>query len=101
MSYLNPEQAAVLSHLDGPLLVSAPAGTGKSRLMASPRMLTIYQPRRPRVSPLWQIIHHGWDAFLALNEKFHRKNPRPARSRRRRHRPILPPLWRILVLEYT
>ena len=34
MSYPNPEQAAVLSHLDGTLLVLAPAGTGKTRLMA-------------------------------------------------------------------
>jgi len=34
MSDPNPEQAAVLSHLDGTLLVLAPAGTGKTRLMA-------------------------------------------------------------------
>jgi len=34
MNYPNPEQAAVLSHLDGTLLVLAPAGTGKTRLMA-------------------------------------------------------------------
>jgi len=34
MSYPNHEQAAVLSHLDGTLLVLAPAGTGKTRLMA-------------------------------------------------------------------
>ena len=34
MSDFNQEQAAVLSHLDGTLLVLAPAGTGKTRLMA-------------------------------------------------------------------
>jgi len=34
MSYPNPEQAAVLGHLDGTLLVFALAGTGKTRLMA-------------------------------------------------------------------
>jgi DNA helicase-2/ATP-dependent DNA helicase PcrA len=34
MSYPNQEQAAVLSHLDGTLLVLAPAGTGKTRIMA-------------------------------------------------------------------
>ena len=34
MSDPNQEQAAVLSHLDGTLLVLAPAGTGKTRLMA-------------------------------------------------------------------
>jgi hypothetical protein len=39
----------------------------------------IYQPRRPRASPLWQIIHHGWDAFLAHYEKFHRKTLGPLR----------------------
>ncbi len=34
MSYPNQEQAAVLSHLHGMLLVLAPAGTGKTRIMA-------------------------------------------------------------------
>jgi len=34
MTYPNPEQAAVLNHLHGTLLVLAPAGTGKTRLMA-------------------------------------------------------------------
>jgi hypothetical protein len=37
----------------------------------------IYQPRSPRASPLWQIVHHGWDAFLAHYEKFHRKTLGP------------------------
>lgn len=40
-------------------------------------MLSVYQPRRPRASPLLQIIHHGWDAFLTLYEKFHRKSLGP------------------------
>jgi hypothetical protein len=35
---------------------------------------SIYQPRRPRASPLWQIIHHGWDDFLVRYEKHHRKS---------------------------
>jgi DNA helicase-2/ATP-dependent DNA helicase PcrA len=34
MTYPNHEQAAVLDHLHGTLLVLAPAGTGKTRLMA-------------------------------------------------------------------
>ncbi|MCX6865916.1 MAG: UvrD-helicase domain-containing protein, partial [Verrucomicrobia bacterium] len=34
MSYPNPQQQAVLDHLDGTLLVLAPAGTGKTRIMA-------------------------------------------------------------------
>ncbi len=34
MTYPNQEQAAVLGHLHGTLLVLAPAGTGKTRLMA-------------------------------------------------------------------
>jgi hypothetical protein len=32
----------------------------------------IYQPRRPRASPLWQILTAVWDAFLAGYEKCHR-----------------------------
>ncbi len=28
-------------------------------------MPSIYQPRRPRASPLWQIVHHAWGDFLA------------------------------------
>ena len=34
MTYPNPEQRQVLDHLHGTLLVLAPAGTGKTRLMA-------------------------------------------------------------------
>ncbi len=40
-------------------------------------MPSIYQPRRPRASPLWQIFHNGWDAFLAFYEKFHRQSLGP------------------------
>jgi hypothetical protein len=36
-----------------------------------------YQPRRPRAAPLWQIVHHGWDAFLADYEKRYRKDLGP------------------------
>jgi hypothetical protein len=38
---------------------------------------SIYQPRRPRASPLWQLVHHGWDEFLANYEKRHRKDLGP------------------------
>jgi hypothetical protein len=36
------------------------AGRGKTLFVPS-----IYQPRRPRASPLWQILTAAWDAFLA------------------------------------
>ena len=42
-------------------------------------MPSIYQPRRPRASPLWQIVHHGWDTFLANYEQHHRKSLGPLR----------------------
>jgi hypothetical protein len=42
-------------------------------------MPSIYQPRRPRASPLWQIVHHGWDTFLANYEQQHRKTLGPLR----------------------
>jgi hypothetical protein len=32
---------------------------------------SIYQPRRPRASPLWQIIHHGWDDYLIFHPHLH------------------------------
>ncbi len=41
-------------------------------------MPSIYQPRRPRASPLWQLVNHGWSSFSADYEK--------------KHRPILGPL---------
>ena len=41
-------------------------------------MPSIYQPRRPRASPLWQLVNHGWSSFSAAYEK--------------KHRPILGPL---------
>ena len=34
-------------------------------------MPSIYQPRRPRASPLWQIIHHGWDDYLIYHPHLH------------------------------
>ncbi len=34
---------------------------------------SIYRPRRPRASPLWQIVHHAWDDFLAGYETRHRR----------------------------
>ncbi len=34
---------------------------------------SIYRPRRPRASPLWQIVHHAWDDFLAGYEARHRR----------------------------
>jgi ribosomal protein S27E len=43
-------------------------------------MPSIYQPRRPRASPLWQIVHHGWDDFLANYEQHHRKSLGPLRT---------------------
>lgn len=42
-------------------------------------MPSVYRPRRPRASPLWQIVHHGWDDFLARYEKHHRKSLGPLR----------------------
>jgi hypothetical protein len=42
-------------------------------------MPSIYQPRRPRASPLWQIVHHGWNDFLANYEQQHRKTLGPLR----------------------
>jgi hypothetical protein len=32
-------------------------------------MPSIYQPRRPRASPLWQLVNHGWGSFSADYEK--------------------------------
>lgn len=37
-------------------------------------LTSIYRPRRPRASPLWQIIHHGWDEFQSQYE-LHPLNP--------------------------
>lgn len=36
-------------------------------------MPSIYQPRRPRASPLWQLVHYGWSDFLSQYEAKHRK----------------------------
>lgn len=42
-------------------------------------MPSIYQPRRPRTSPLWQLVHHGRADFLTRYEKHHRKSLVPLR----------------------
>ena len=42
-------------------------------------MSSIHHPRRPRASPLWQIVHHVWDDFLACYEKHHRRTMGPLR----------------------
>ena len=43
-------------------------------------MSSIYQPRRPRASPLWQLVYHGWNSFLADYEKKHRPTVGPIKS---------------------
>ena len=40
----------------------------------------IYRPRRPRASPLWQIVHHARDDFLAHYEARHRRIHGPLSS---------------------
>ena len=42
-------------------------------------MPAIHHPRRPRASPLWQIVHHAWDDFIALYERRHRRTMGPLR----------------------
>ncbi len=42
--------------------------------------LDALSPRSPRASPLWQLVHHGWDDFLADFEKQHRKSLGPLPS---------------------
>jgi hypothetical protein len=37
----------------------------------------IYQPRRPRASPLWQLVTHGWGSFSSDYEKKHRSTLGP------------------------
>ena len=36
-------------------------------------MPAIHHPRRPRALPLWQLVHHAWDDFLATYEIHHRR----------------------------
>ncbi len=43
-------------------------------------MPSIYRRRRPRASPLWQIIHHAWEAFRRDYESLHRKTHGPLRK---------------------
>jgi len=40
----------------------------------------IYHPRRPRASPLWQIVTAAWEAFVAGYEKVHRAAMGPLRA---------------------
>lgn len=42
-------------------------------------MPSIYRPRRPRASPLWQIVHHEWGNFRAQYESTYRKVYGPLR----------------------
>ena len=43
-------------------------------------MPSVYQPRRPRASPLWQIVHHAWADFRVGYEHAHRKAHGPLRG---------------------
>ena len=42
-------------------------------------MPSVHHVRRPRASPLWQIVHHVWDDFLTGYEKHHRRTMGPLR----------------------
>jgi hypothetical protein len=46
-------------------------------------MPVIYHPRRPRASPLWQIVTAAWGSFVASYEKIHRAAMGPLRAKRR------------------
>jgi len=41
---------------------------------------SIYRPRRPRASPLWQVVHHAWETFPRDYESRHRKIHGPLRK---------------------
>ncbi|MCF7730245.1 MAG: transposase zinc-binding domain-containing protein [Akkermansiaceae bacterium] len=43
-------------------------------------MPAIFHPRRPRASPLWQIVTAAWEAFVAGYEKVHRAAMGPLRA---------------------
>jgi DNA helicase-2/ATP-dependent DNA helicase PcrA len=59
MSYPNQEQAAILSHLYGTLLVLAPAGTGKTRIMADHLAAVIAGGMQPNTVRL-RIFNRRW-----------------------------------------
>jgi hypothetical protein len=40
---------------------------------------SVYRPRTPRASPLWQIVQHSWNEFLAKYESKYRKIHGPLR----------------------
>ena len=42
-------------------------------------MPSVYRPRRPRASPLWQVVHHCWSDFETGYEKRHRPIHGPLR----------------------
>ena len=42
-------------------------------------MPSVCRPRRPRASPLWQLVHHYWSAFESGCEKRHRPIHGPLR----------------------
>ncbi len=42
-------------------------------------MPSIYRHRRPRASPLWQIVHHAWTEFVTQYEMRHRPTYGPLR----------------------
>ncbi|MCX6875512.1 MAG: hypothetical protein NTW21_17145 [Verrucomicrobia bacterium] len=42
-------------------------------------MPAIYHPRRPRASPLWQIVTAAWESFVAGYGKIHRATMEPLR----------------------
>lgn len=42
-------------------------------------MPSVYRPRRPQASPLWQVVHHCWSDFESGYEKRHRPIHGPLR----------------------
>ena len=40
---------------------------------------SIYRPRTPRASPLWQLVHHFWSDFVAGYESKYRRIHGPLR----------------------
>ena len=62
-------------------------------------MPSVYPSRRPRPSPLWQLVHHGWEEFPAQHETKHRKNGtlHPAAMQKAFHFAKKPTLVAILI----
>lgn len=76
---LNPAQKEAVSHEGGPLLVLAPAGSGKTRVVIS-RLLYLFD-------------RHGWDDDRILAVTFTRKAARELVHRISRVRPSSRPTW--------